>query len=185
MREYGHGLRGWAPIVVLCMPRAPRQRSRGDRALPQPPAVSIHWPLSDSGVRGPPGMDALRNGIAATARSASMPRLTGLPQFHPEDAARRRTPNRHRGRTAGSRGRYRRRPARHRTAVPATPPWRRGRRCGARRTRTGWRGPRARSAEDQHGVLAREAVEPGELAEEQPRLQYTGNKARKVDTRTP
>ncbi len=34
-------------------------------------------------------MDALRNGIAATARSASMPRRRGLPQFHPEDAGRR------------------------------------------------------------------------------------------------
>jgi hypothetical protein len=33
-------------------------------------------------------MNALRNGIAATARSASLPRLTVLPQFHPEDAER-------------------------------------------------------------------------------------------------
>jgi hypothetical protein len=36
-------------------------------------------------------MDALRNGIAATARSASMPRPTGLPQFHPEDVERSET----------------------------------------------------------------------------------------------
>ena len=32
-------------------------------------------------------------GIAATARSASLPRLTGLPQFHPEDAERSLAPS--------------------------------------------------------------------------------------------
>jgi hypothetical protein len=31
-------------------------------------------------------------GIAATARSASLSRLTGLPQFHPEDAERSEAP---------------------------------------------------------------------------------------------
>jgi len=35
-----------------------------------------------------PGMDARRNGVAATARSASMPRPSGLPRHHPEDAGR-------------------------------------------------------------------------------------------------
>ncbi|MBV9942375.1 MAG: gamma carbonic anhydrase family protein [Solirubrobacterales bacterium] len=35
-----------------------------------------------------PGMDARRDGVAATARSASMPRPSGLPRHHPEDAGR-------------------------------------------------------------------------------------------------
>ncbi len=49
----------------------------GIRTSPDGPAASR-----------PPGMDARRNGVAATARSASMPRPSGLPRHHPEDAER-------------------------------------------------------------------------------------------------
>ena len=56
----------------------------------QVPAVDFRPPaLTDTVVRDDPGAAWMRRGtgIAATARSASMPRLAGLPQFHPEDVA--------------------------------------------------------------------------------------------------
>ena len=66
---------------------------------PNPPATRTHTEINATtaghgrpaqGIATTPqGMNALRNGIAATARSASLPRLTGLRQFHPEDAAKR------------------------------------------------------------------------------------------------
>ena len=106
-----HGLVGSAPIVELCMPAAARP-------VPGTTAPTLRRPPLSPGRRGtapgddhptsgarryppgrpspgqrdattPPGTDARRNGIAATARSASLPRLPGLPQFHPEDAAKR------------------------------------------------------------------------------------------------
>ena len=129
-----HGMRHTArpaqlpSIAVLRMlrepPRAgepPPPRSRCPPSDPIRPKTRTHaendrygrWARMPAWNRPttPPGTDARRNGIAATARSASLPRLTGLPQFHPEDVERSETQNRHGALRPGISSSVRRSPA--------------------------------------------------------------------------
>ncbi len=86
------GPRGSGSVVVLCMPGAPRPVPWS--TAPPSAARRFHpLALSHSRVRARRAWTPCGTGIAATARSASLPRLAGLPQFHPEDVERSETPN--------------------------------------------------------------------------------------------
>ena len=76
------------PPTLRCQPSGPIRRRHG-RTLKTTATTAGHGRPAQGIATTPQGMNALRNGIAATARSASLPRLTGLRQFHPEDAAKR------------------------------------------------------------------------------------------------
>ena len=79
-------------IAVLCMMREPAARRRAAPTPLQVPAVGPNPPKTrthaENDCYGRRARTPGGTGIAATARSASLPRLTGLPQFHPEDAER-------------------------------------------------------------------------------------------------
>ena len=130
------------PAVTL---RSPRRRPGGNRhptsgARRYPPGVQTR--TEDRDQRRPARMPG-GTGIAATARSASLPRLTGLPQFHPEDVerseaqikrrrARRRPRDPQRRGPAPASATPPRAPARTRSTAGPAPPGSRG---AGRRTR--------------------------------------------------
>jgi hypothetical protein len=81
------------PQMPAVIPRMPLQRPG---VPPHPPPGARRYPLgvqTRTEERDHPGRARTPGGtgIAATARSASLPRLTGLPQFHPEDVERSET----------------------------------------------------------------------------------------------
>ena len=81
-------------VVELCTLRRAATRPRDDRTPLRCPPLSAPGSIPGQKLASTPqGMDALRTGIAATARSASLPRPTGLLQFHPEDVERSETQN--------------------------------------------------------------------------------------------
>jgi hypothetical protein len=88
------GETGIPPQVPAVVPRTPRPR-RGEPAFPlRCPPLETQSAPRQSRNQGPPppGTDARRNGVAAAARSASVPRLTRRPRHRPEDAERSEAP---------------------------------------------------------------------------------------------